>query len=147
MKPITLHLDKAERLKRKRPVPVYEYRKHPHSLNARLHWAVRDAWNEAWHRAVFNAIANQAPGRFKEPLPKAAVTITYHAIRRIDRDNRYTAAKPIVDALKVWISKRKEIRGAGVIIDDDDEYLELNTKLEHVSKIADEHVSITISPI
>lgn len=62
------------------------------------------------------------------------ININFRVCRRMDRDNAYTAAKPILDGLKL----------AGLIIDDSEDHIELKVTTEKVFHKADQRTEIII---
>jgi len=107
----------------------------PHSLNHRLHWAQRRAWKQKWFEQVWAEVQIIKPKfKFELPLQKAAVTVILRTCHDIDRDNAYTAAKPIVDGLVY----------AGLIIDDRQEFLDLEVKTLKVRHLDEQGVDVKI---
>lgn len=116
----------------------WECRSIPKNMsNARLHWAVKSKWTNAWKTAVMEQVALQRTKLGKLPIPYAKVTITFYATHLMDYDGAYNAAKPLLDALK---SKD----GAGVIVDDSPKYIDLLVEQVKVRHKPEERVRIEV---
>lgn len=105
----------------------------PPSLNARMHWAVRKRWAGAFREAVaWHAKLRRIPA-----LKKARVEVINRTCHPMDRDNLYSAAKPLIDGLVT----------AGVLPDDSEEYLDEICRHERVNKFSEEDVVIVITEL
>ncbi|MFA7287025.1 MAG: hypothetical protein WC052_05180 [Patescibacteria group bacterium] len=79
----------------------------------------------------------------KLPLLFPEIFVTFYQTRPYDVDNAYSAAKALVDALKVKIYGNQ--RGAGVIADDDAKHLKTyRVEVVKVKKIMEEKTTIRI---
>ena len=110
----------------------------PPTLNARLHWATRSRWTNAFKEAVWaelNSHGNKSLvwQLIKNRKGKAQVTIIFFTCRPMDKDNMYGAAKPLLDALK-----------GQVILDDSPDKLTLNVEEIKVKHLADQKIEIRI---
>lgn len=112
-------------------------RKHryvPHSLNHPLHWRVRAAWTKAWKEEVWASVLQFKKTLGRLPLDHPSVEIIMHACHKMDRDNVWSAAKPIIDGLKY----------AGVLLDDRNEDFDCIVRWQKAEKIKDQGVEIII---
>ena len=114
----------------------YKERRIPHSLNARLHWAVRNNWNAAWKEAVWEQVMVNRKAFGRLPYKRARVTFTLNTIRQLDLDNAYTCIKPLLDALKTH-----------VLTDDNPNCLELVVNQNRVAHTKDERVTVLIETL
>lgn len=106
----------------------------PHSLNHPIHWSVRYKWTKVWKYLVSVCVMEHRQFIMATEGEKSNVTVIFYVCRRMDRDNAYTAAKPIVDGLKE----------CGVMKDDSEDFLNLTVKTVKVSKIKDQKTQIVI---
>lgn len=104
-------------------------RRLPPSKNARMHWSTLARWSAAFREAAKEQAAAVAPA-----LGRARIELVNYTCQPMDRDNLYSAAKPIVDG----------IVDAGVVQDDSDEYVDLRCRNERVRKRAEERVVVEI---
>lgn len=129
MQKITVRVPAAVLGKRKR---VTRYV--PHSLNHRLHWSVRARWNAEWKDLVWRATLQERYKLAPLPIPVANVEVIFYVCHRMDRDNAYSAAKPIIDGLKV----------SGILTDDCEDHLELKVRTVKVEHIRDQGIELII---
>ncbi len=75
-------------------------RRIPHNQNARMHWAEKNRWNQAWYDAVWWAW-KEATGKSppKLPLHYPQITYTFFQIRQMDFDGMWGASKVLTDGL------------------------------------------------
>lgn len=111
-----------------------EHRYIPHSLNHALHWRKRALWTQAWKEAVWHSVLQYKKTLGKVPLDHPTVKIILHSIHKMDRDNAWSAAKPIIDGL----------RYAGVLFDDRNEDFECDVKWQKADHIPDQGVEVII---
>ena len=106
------------------------------TLNARMHWAVRAQWTKAFKQAVKSELLQKridAHNLIATRKGKAWVRITFYSCRRMDQDNTYAAAKPLLDALK-----------GEVILDDSPDKLQLTVYQEKEHHLKDQCTQIQI---
>lgn len=121
---------------------VIHCRRIPHSMNHKMHFHARNKWNKAWQDEVGYALIPVRKKLGKLPLKYASIIITFYCIAEIDLDNMYTAAKPLVDALKIRVSSNKP--GLGVIEDDKRKFCVWEVSWVPVKHRVDEHVEMDI---
>lgn len=120
----------------------YVSRRVPANPNRKFHWAIRHKWTVAWKQLVIGAVLQNKKQLGKLPLSHPTIEIVLSAIQTMDRDNAYAACKAVIDGLKV--PRKFNDIGAGVIIDDNEEAIDLVVKQNRVGKIAEEGVTINI---
>lgn len=112
-------------------VRVIKKQRTPPSLNARMHWAVRAKWVEAWKRSVAIELQNaKAP----KNLGKIVIKIHNHAIRPCDTDNMFASIKPITDAIVLY----------GIVEDDGPDFVQYEYHVQRVHHRAEERFFIQI---
>lgn len=109
----------------------------PMSLNHRLHWATRSRWNQAFKEDIQYEIMRNRPEIRKLVAGrrgKAGVNVKFYVCGQyLDLDNAYTAAKPLIDALK-----------GEVIEDDHPDKCSIQVLQEKVEHKKQQHVEIEI---
>lgn len=105
----------------------------PPSLNKRLHWSLKRRWNGLFAEQVFWAVKQNKIA----PASKIRVELINKTCYPMDRDNLYSSAKPLIDAL---------VR-AGVVPDDKDKYVDLYCRNEQANGLKDQSVYLEIEII
>lgn len=102
----------------------------PPSPNARLHWAARRNWNQAWKEAAWWAAKAEGVPR----LGRARIDIVNWTRHPRDRDNLYASMKPIVDGLALaCLPVKVDSRGREIGLDDD-KHLDLRCRNADIGK-------------
>lgn len=106
-------------------------RRLPPSLNDRVHWAIRNAWVQAFCEQAFYAVkAAKVPGMYRMML-----TIENQTTHPTDYDNLAACAKPLIDGMVL----------TGIIKDDDPEHIvELKLRSQRVLHRKDEKLLLII---
>lgn len=117
------------------PVSVGQtLRRIPHNMsNQTFHWTMKYKWAEAWKEAVGWQVNLNRKKFGKLPLPYAFLRIIFKTTRPFDRDNSFSASKPLVDALK-----------GIVIVDDSPKYIDLQVEQIKIPHRREEGVLIEI---
>ena len=110
---------------------VIKIRRTPPSLNARMHWAVRAKWTEAWKASVAEELQSI---KATKNLGKIKIIIHNHAIRPCDTDNMFASIKPITDAIVQY----------GIVEDDSSEFVKYDYETKKVHHRVDERFFIQI---
>lgn len=100
-----------------------ESRRLPPNSNNKMHWAKRAKWVKEFKDQSYWLCKIQKLPKMK----KAKIIVENYTIAPQDRDNLYSAAKPIIDGIVT----------AGVIPDDSEKYLDQqirNIKVNHKSE-------------
>lgn len=106
-----------------------------------MHWAEAKKWHDGWFSEVAIAARLATRGKAMVPYLRARVIVDYQVVRLMDVDNLHGSAKPLLDALK------DAHGGAGVIVDDSPEHIELVVRQCKVGKINEQGVLLTIEKI
>lgn len=111
-----------------------KYRYIPHSLNHGLHFATRGRWTKEWKDLVWAMVLANKKSFGPLPLNHPTVKILMHSCQKIDRDNAWSASKPIIDGL----------RFSGVLVNDREEDFECDVKVVKADHIKDQGVEVII---
>lgn len=110
-------------------------RRVPHNMsNKRMHWAVRNAWNQGWKEEVRVAWVCARPRDFTTAPQFAKIRVRLCVVRLFDHDGAYSATKPLLDGLTE----------AGAIMDDSPRFIDLLVKQQKVAHKDEEGVTMEV---
>lgn len=113
-----------------------------------MHWATRHKWVEAWQKEVGIQFQLNRKAFGRLPLKFARITVNLWSIQEIDKDNRYNACKPLIDAFKVSLGNTRigtkvyPKPGLGIIIDDKEKYVDWTVNWMKAKNRLNEYVEI-----
>jgi len=122
-----------------KPMPNVTRRLPPsrNSFGKSTHWAALKWWTDAFKRLTWALCLEARIPRLCRTGGKALITVRNFTCQPLDRDNFYTAIKPIIDG----------IVAAKVVPDDSDDYVDVRCENVRVRHKPEQKVTVEIGEI
>lgn len=131
VRPVTL-CDRRGRPKLKRGKMVTH--RWPPSLNTRLYWRDKSFFTKQFREQAWASCKEAGIRPF---AGRASINFCFHSCREIDRDNRYSSTKALVDG----------IVDAGVVPNDTDRFVDVSTTWIKSDTVAAQRCVVTITQL